>query len=88
MYNPKPMLVLAAFAVGVLTVLIGGSSNQSSFAVPQEVTWARADPENYQPGTTVDCVALTDIAEVDHIVCKLFDDNNCVLGQGVECAQE
>jgi len=49
-------------------------------------TWVRSDPESFTPGGTVDCVALTDIAEVDHIECKLFDDVNCPVGPDVECA--
>jgi len=70
-------------AVLMLTVLSIAATK--SYAVPVGNSFARADPEPYTPPGTVDCVGLTDIAEVASIECKLFDDTNCPKGPDVPC---
>jgi hypothetical protein len=75
----KSLTIGAAFVVAMLTMTVS-----NSFAAGG--SWARADPEPYTPPGTVDCVALTDIAEVASVQCKLFDDVNCPVGPDVECA--
>jgi len=77
----KSMMVCSVLALSLLSI-----TATNSFAVPVGNTWARADSEPYIPPGTVDCVGLTDIAEVASIECKLFDDTNCPKGPDVPCA--
>ena len=76
----KSMMIGAVLMLSMLSI-----ATTKSFAVPVGDTFARADPEPYVPPGTVDCVGITDIAEVASIECKLFDDVNCPLGPDVAC---
>jgi hypothetical protein len=79
----KTMMVSAVLGLSLLSL---GVTN--SFAVPVGNTYARADPEPYTPPGNVDCVGLTDIADVAQIECQLYDDVNCTVGSGSPCATD
>jgi hypothetical protein len=74
----KSMMIGAVLMLSMLSI-----AATKSYAAGD--TFARADPEPYTPPGTVDCVGLTDIAEVASIECKLFDDVNCPVGPDVAC---
>src|SRR5687767_11271361 len=77
----KSTMMIAALALTLLSL-----SATNSFAVSPGNTHARATPEPYIPPGTVDCVGLTDIADVAQIECELYDDVNCTVESGIPCA--
>jgi hypothetical protein len=77
-----PSLMISA----VLALSLLSMAAMNAIAQPVGNTHARTDPEPYVPPGTVDCVGLTDIADVASIECELYDDVNCPVGPGIPCA--
>jgi hypothetical protein len=77
------MIISAVLGLSILSM-----AATNAFAVPAGNTYARADPEPYLPPGTVDCIGLTDIADVASIECELYDDVNCPVGPGIPCATD
>jgi hypothetical protein len=72
--------------IGILALALLSVTVADSYAAPGN-TFARADPEPYILGSgPLDCVGLTDIAEVASIDCAFFDDDSCPVGPNVPCA--
>jgi hypothetical protein len=82
----KSWTLTAIMVSAVLGLSLMSMTVTNSFATVVGNTHARADPEPYVPPGTVDCVGLTDIADVAQIECELYDDVNCPVGPGIPCA--